>query len=94
MPSATRWETVYVAERYPLARGWETQLDRARNAIALRAAAPGAVVLRVHWSRAWDGGPGVCIARRPDGFMSLTLRRAGRVVLRASRVTPAEPVGC
>ncbi|GAA4960276.1 hypothetical protein GCM10023205_24380 [Yinghuangia aomiensis] len=25
------WETVYVAEHMPLARGWERQLDRARN---------------------------------------------------------------
>jgi hypothetical protein len=33
VPSATRWEAVYVAERYPLARGWETQVDRARNAL-------------------------------------------------------------
>ena len=166
VPSRTRWESVYVGSRYPLARGWETQLDRARNELfyvpglaglrylrwlranavrfvavsrapkerwgraegalvrrgvaGLRLAwsshdwqlyavdapwplASGArvtrvgadsvvlravradVVLRVRWSRFWDGGPGVCIARRPDGFMDLTVRRPGRrVVLRAS----------
>lgn len=27
VPSATRWESVYVARRFALARGWETQLD-------------------------------------------------------------------
>ena len=176
VPSATRWETVYVAERYPLARGWETQLDRARNklfyrralsaasylrwlrqnavrfvalsraakerwgraeerllrrgaaglrlvwasrrwrlyavaaprplasgarvtrlgtnAVVLQAAAARKVVLRVRWSRYWDAAPGVCIARRPDGFMDLTLRRAGRVVLRASPVPPAVRPDC
>jgi hypothetical protein len=176
VPSATRWEAVYVAERYPLARGWETQLDRARNAlfyepglsaasylrwlrfnavefvalsrapkerwgraeerlvrrgaaglhlvwasrawrlyavaaplplasgarvmrlgvneIVLRADTPGAVLLRVRWSRYWEGAPGVCIARRPDGFMDLTVRRTGRVVLHASRLTPVRRPDC
>jgi len=170
VPSATRWETVYVGARYPLARGWETQLDRARNKlfyapglsrarylrwlhinavtyvalsrapkerwgraeerllnrgvaglrlawtsrnwrlyavdapqplatgarvtsmgvdqIVLRAASPTSVILRVRWSRYWDGGPHVCITRRPDGFMDLTLRRAGNVVLHASSLSP------
>ena len=165
VPSQTRWESVYVGARYPLARGWETQLDRTRNAlfyapglaggrylrwlranavrfvavsrapkerwgraegrllrrgvaglrlawsshdwqlyavdaprplasgarvtrvgadsIALRAARSD-VVLRVRWSRFWDGGPGVCIARRPDGFMDLAVQHPGRVVLHVS----------
>jgi hypothetical protein len=176
VPSATRWETVYVADRYPLARGWETQVDRARNGlfygrqlsaesylswlrlnavhfvalsratkerwgraeerllrrgatglqlvwasrtwrlyavaaprplasgarvtglgtseIALRAAAPGTALLRVRWSRYWQGPPGVCIARRPDGFMDVTLPRAGRVVLHASPIAPATGRDC
>jgi hypothetical protein len=33
VPTATRWESVYVARRFALARGWETQLDRAYNAL-------------------------------------------------------------
>lgn len=33
VPSASRWEVVRIARRYPLARGWETQLDRVRNAL-------------------------------------------------------------
>jgi hypothetical protein len=31
VPTATRWESVYVAERFDLARGWETQLDERYN---------------------------------------------------------------
>jgi len=173
VPSSTRWEAVYVGARYPLARGWETQLDRDRNAlfyrpglsgtayvrwlrasavsfvalsrapkerwgmreeqllrggvaglrlvwasrdwrlyrvdaprplasgarvvrigadrVVLRVATPGSVVLRVHWSRFWDGGPAVCITRRADGYMNLDVERAGTVTLRASALTPMSP---
>lgn len=31
VPTATRWEVVRVSARFPLARGWESQLDRERN---------------------------------------------------------------
>jgi hypothetical protein len=31
VPTATRWESVYVAEHFDLARGWETQLDERYN---------------------------------------------------------------
>ncbi len=31
VPTATRWEAVFVARRFALARGWETQLDRRYN---------------------------------------------------------------
>lgn len=174
VPSSTRWEAVYVGARYPLARGWETQLDRARNALfyrpllsapeyvrwlqsnavsfvalsraprerwgrregqllrrgvaglrlawasrdwrlyrveapqplargarllrmgadrlVLRASAPSTVVLRVRWSRYWTAGPDVCIARRPDGYMDLGVRRAGLVTLRVSALTPVTEV--
>jgi hypothetical protein len=166
---------VYVGARYPLARGWETQLDRARNMlfyrprlsgadyvrwlhtnavsyvalsrapperwgrregqllhrgvagldlvwaskdwrlyrvraprplasgarvlrmgadrVVLNAAAPSTVLLRVRWSRYWTGGPGVCIVRRPDGYMDLGVRHAGTVTMRMSALAPvsAEP---
>ncbi|MEA2155501.1 MAG: hypothetical protein QOE11_1641 [Solirubrobacteraceae bacterium] len=176
VPSATRWESAYVAERYPLARGWESQLDRKRNGlfygphlraasylrwlrfnavrfvalsrapkerwgraeeqlvrggaaglrlvwasrawrlyavdaprplasgarvtrlgvneITMRAASPGTVVLRVRWSRYWNGGAGVGIARRRDGFMDVTVRDPGCVVLRASPGRPPRSPGC
>ena len=170
VPSATRWETVYVGAQFPLARGWETQIDRARNKlfyaptlsaaryvrwlrfnavkyvalsrapkerwgrdeeklvrsgvtglrlawasadwrlyavraprplasgarvthlgvdrVVLYAASPATVVLRVRWSRYWEGHPGVCITRRSDGFMDVTVFRAGQVVLKASPTSP------
>ena len=179
VPSSTRWESVYVGARYPLARGWETQLDRARNMlfyrprlsgaeyvrwlhanavsfvalsraprerwgrreeqlldrgvagldlvwastdwrlyrvrapqplasgarvlrmgadrVVLSATAPTTVLLRVRWSRYWTGGPGVCIVRRPDGYMNLGVRRAGTVTMRMSALAAvsAEPArGC
>jgi hypothetical protein len=179
VPSSTRWEAVYVGAHYPLARGWETQLDRARNAlfyrprlsapryvrwlhanavsfvalsraprerwgireevllrrgvpglrlawasrdwrlyrvegaqplasgarvlrmgadrVLLRAAGPTTAVLRVRWSRYWTGGSGVCITRRPDGYMNVATRRAGTVTVRVSALAPisAEPArGC
>lgn len=177
VPSATRWESVYVGARFPLARGWETQIDRARNAlfygrrlsaaryvrwlrfnavhyvalsrapkerwgraedtlvrrgvpglrlawasadwrlyavraprplasgarvthlgvdrIVLHAASPATAVLRVRWSRYWHGDAGACVARRPDGFMDVTMLRAGRVVLKISPTSPvARSPGC
>jgi len=33
VPTADRWESVYVAGRVPLARGWMTQVDNAENAL-------------------------------------------------------------
>jgi hypothetical protein len=33
VPTTTRWESVYVAREFALARGWETQLDRAYNGL-------------------------------------------------------------
>jgi hypothetical protein len=33
VPTATRWESVYVARHFNLARGWETQLDRRYDAL-------------------------------------------------------------
>jgi hypothetical protein len=33
VPTATRWESVYVASRFLMARGWETQLDMRLNGL-------------------------------------------------------------
>jgi hypothetical protein len=63
--------------------------------IILHAAAPSTIVLRVHWSRYWHGDQGVCIARRSDGFMDVTVPRAGLVTLKASPTSPvARSQGC
>ena len=36
VPTSTRWESVYVARRFALARGWETQLDRRYDGLFYR----------------------------------------------------------
>jgi len=80
----------------PLARGARV-LRIGADRVVLLAAAPTDVVLRVRWSRYWTGGPGVCIARRPDGYMNLGVVRAGTVTMRMSALAPvsAEPSrGC
>ncbi len=46
IPTATRWEVVRVAGRFPLARGWESQLDRARNPLFFAEAPPDANAYR------------------------------------------------
>ncbi len=40
VPTSTRWESVYVAQNTPLARGWETQLDRSYNDLFYRSVIP------------------------------------------------------
>ena len=48
VPTALHWEAVYVALRFPLARGWERQLDTANNPIFYD---PGRLTSRSY--RAW-----------------------------------------
>jgi hypothetical protein len=36
VPTSTRWESVYVAREYPMARGWESQLDHRYGALFYR----------------------------------------------------------
>jgi hypothetical protein len=47
VPTATRWESVYVARRFALARGWETQLDRTYNALFYKDVLPATTYQ--HW---------------------------------------------
>jgi hypothetical protein len=49
VPTSTRWESVYVAGKIPLARGWETQLDHRYNELFYRRTLPPAAYLR--WLR-------------------------------------------
>ncbi len=42
VPTTTRWESVYVARRFAMARGWETQLDRSYNPLFYRETLPAA----------------------------------------------------
>lgn len=69
VPTMTRWEVVRVAERFPLARGWETQLDRQRNALFFE---PGALTASSY--RAWLDRNGVGYVVLP----AMPLERWGR----------------
>jgi hypothetical protein len=60
VPTTTRWESVYVAREFALARGWETQLDRAYNGLFYKAAIPAAAYRR------WLHEEGVHFVAVPD----------------------------
>jgi hypothetical protein len=84
--TSVRWSLYRVDAPRPLASGARVVgIDADR--VLLRTAAPGAIVLRVRWSRYWTGGDAVCITRRPDGYMDLVVRRAGLITLRSSALT-------
>lgn len=60
VPTATRWESVYVARRFALARGWESQLDRSYNALFYKDG------LTARAYRQWLGENGVRFVAVPD----------------------------
>jgi hypothetical protein len=80
VPTATHWESVYVALRLPLARGWERQLDTQDNPIFY---GPGR--LNPHSYRAWllaNGVRFVALANAPLDYIAgpeARLVRSGRV---------------
>ena len=80
VPTATHWESVYVALRLPLARGWERQLDTQDNPIFYAAGR-----LDPQRYRAWllaNGVRYVALANAPLDYVAgpeATLVRSGRV---------------
>ena len=60
VPTATRWESVYVADRFALARGWETQLDERYNKLFYTG------VLTPEAYRSWLLANGVRFVALPD----------------------------
>jgi hypothetical protein len=60
VPTTTRWESVYVARKFALARGWETQLDRTYNALFY----DGTLSARTY--RRWLQDEGVRFVALPD----------------------------
>ncbi|WP_436778078.1 hypothetical protein [Yinghuangia sp. YIM S09857] len=54
------WESVYVADKMPLARGWERQLDRGRNAVLYQE------ILTAPEYREWIEETGVRFVALPD----------------------------
>ena len=78
VPTATRWESVYVAEHFDLARGWETQLDERYNPLFYT----GQLTAKEYWS--WLVANGVRFVALPD----VVLERWGLSELKLLRNPP------
>ncbi|OPC80740.1 hypothetical protein B4N89_07020 [Embleya scabrispora] len=68
------WETVYVAEHMPLARGWERQLDRAHNSVLY---GPGLDEAQYH---AWVRETGVRFIALPDVPLDPSAKREAEIL--------------
>src|SRR5207245_2809108 len=90
----SHWEAALLAPSVSLARGWEKQLDSrydqvlltalGHDAFALRAAAPGNFVVRVHHTRYWTVLRGdACVASAPGAWTSVSVASPGTVVIAA-----------
>ena len=75
VPTAYHWEAAYVAVAYPLARGWERQLDTANNAIFY---GPG--LLNRTSYRQWLFANGVRFVALPDVQLDYAALAEGRLV--------------
>jgi hypothetical protein len=85
-PTRQHWESVYVAERFPLARGWERQLDIADNPLFYR---PGALSPSSY--RAWLLREGVSYVALPAAPLDYAARAEG-IMLRRGQVPGLVPV--
>jgi len=77
VPTALHWEAAYVAPYFPLARGWERQLDTANNALFYE---PGK--LNASSYRAWLFANGVRFVALPDVPLDYAAVAEGRIVRR------------
>ncbi|HEX4541396.1 MAG TPA: hypothetical protein VH112_14235 [Acidimicrobiales bacterium] len=75
VPTARHWEAAYVAPYYPLARGWERQLDTANNALFY---AQGQLDAASY--RAWLLDNGVRYVALPDVPLDYAAVQEGRLV--------------
>jgi len=75
VPTARHWEAAYVAPYYPLARGWERQLDTADNALFYARGQ-----LDANSYRAWLLDNGVRYVALPDVRLDYAAAQEGRVV--------------
>jgi hypothetical protein len=75
VPTAYHWEAAYVAPYFPLARGWERQLDTANNAIFYE---PGALTPTSY--RAWLFANGVRFVALPDVALDYAAQHEARIV--------------
>lgn len=75
VPTRLHWEAAFVAPRFPLARGWERQLDTADNPVFYR---PGALTSASY--RAWLVDNGVRYVALPDVPLDYAAESEGRLV--------------
>jgi hypothetical protein len=75
------WEAYVVATHFPLARGWERQLDIADNSIFYSA---GSVLVHVRFSPYWELTTGSGCVSRAGQYMRVTVRHPGKVRLQTS----------
>ena len=75
VPTADHWEAAYVAPSFPLARGWERQLDTANNAIFYD---PGKLTPASY--HAWLFANGVRFVALPDVALDYAAKAEGRLV--------------
>ncbi len=75
VPTALHWEAAYVAPSFPLARGWERQLDTGANPIFYTAGA-----LTPASYRAWLFATGVRFVALPDVALDYAAKAEGRLV--------------
>ena len=75
MPTLLHWEAAYVAPYFPLARGWERQLDTGANPIFY---VPGA--LNAASYRAWLFANGVRFVALPNVPLDYAAQAEGRLV--------------
>jgi hypothetical protein len=73
----SHWEAVYLARRFPLARGWQTQLDVKYDALFHRA---GGVTSATY--RAWLRRNAVAYVALPDAPLDPSGRAEGRLIRR------------
>lgn len=74
VPTRTHYEVVYVSERFPLARGWERQLDTRFGELFYRKA------LNAGSYRRWLDTLGVRYVALPDAKLDFAGRKEGRLV--------------
>ncbi len=75
VPTAAHWEARFVAARVMIARGWERQLDRYRNALFYRSAA-----LSPSEYREWLYAQGISYVALPDAPIDYSGRAEARLV--------------
>ncbi len=75
VPTALHWESAYVAPSFPLARGWERQLDTGNNTIFYRAGA-----LTAATYRSWLIANGVRFVALPDVPLDYAAIAEGRLL--------------